>query len=300
MNQPSRHVDIRKTTVFVIVINSLQILMMAVILFLHYGVPGFGLKEEHLRLLVLAACLVVSVGAAFDIRDALNTRRLLRDSFAMSSTIGNMTELNNTLRAQRHDFLNHLQVVGSLIELREYEEAERYLEKIYGRVSAAGIAMKTANPAVNALLQVKLTACERAGIPVQLVIRSRWEGLAPEGWAMCKVLSNLIDNAIDAIREGGEEALVHGLRIALTEDGKTCRFEIANGGPAIPEALLPRLFEPGVTTKAEGHGMGLWIVKNTLDECGGGIAVHSSEGGETVFSGWVPKKEEEKADGAEG
>lgn len=289
MNQSPRHVDVRKTTVFVIVINSLQILMMAVILVLQFGVPGLRLQEIHLRILVLFACLVVSAGAAFDIRDALNTRRLLRDSSAMSSTIGHMTELNNTLRAQRHDFLNHLQVVGSLIELREYDEAERYLEKIYGRVNAAGRAMKTANPAVNALLQVKLGACERAGIPVQLVIRSRWDDLAPEGWAMCKVLSNLIDNAIDAIQEGGEEAIVHGLRIALTEDADTCRFEIANGGPAIPSLMLPRLFEPGVTTKAEGHGMGLYIVKKTLDECGGGIAVRSAEGGETVFSGWVPR-----------
>ncbi|MBR4710502.1 MAG: Spo0B domain-containing protein [Clostridia bacterium] len=290
MNQPSHHVDIRKTTVFVIVINSLQILMMAVILVLQYGVPGIHLKESHLRVLVVFACLVVSAGAAFDIRDALNTRRLLRDSSAMSSTIGHMAELNNTLRAQRHDFLNHLQVVGSLIELREYGEAERYLEKIYGRVSAVSRAMKTANPAVNALLQVKLAACERAGIPVQLVIRSSWSDLAPEGWAMCKVLSNLIDNAIDAIGEGGEAALVHGLRIALTEDADTCRFEIANGGPAIPADMLPRLFDPGVTTKAEGHGMGLYIVRTTLDECGGGIEVHSAEGGETVFSGWVPRR----------
>ncbi|MBQ6173383.1 MAG: Spo0B domain-containing protein [Clostridia bacterium] len=292
MSKPHR-VDIAKTTVFVIVINSLQILMMAVILFLQFGVRGIHLRENHLRLLVLVACLVVSAGAAFDIRDALNTRRLLRDSSAMSSTIGHMTELNNTLRAQRHDFLNHLQVVGSLIELQEYDEAERYLEKIYGRVSAAGKAMKTANPAVNALLQVKLAACERAGIPVQLVIRSRWDDLVPEGWAMCKVLSNLIDNAIDAIGEGGEEALVHGLRIALTEDEKTCRFEIANGGPAIPADMLPRLFDAGVTTKAEGHGMGLYIVKTTLDECGGGITVRSSEGGETVFSGWVPRRGKE-------
>ncbi len=289
MNPHSPHVDIRKTTVFVIVINSLQILMMAVILVLQYGVPGVQLKENHLRLLVLFACFVVSAGAAVDIRDALNTRRLLRDSSAMSSTIGNMTELNNTLRAQRHDFLNHLQVVGSLVELREYDEAARYLDRVTGRVAAAGRAMKTASPAVNALLQVKLAACERAGIPVELEIRSRWEDLAPEGWALCKILSNLIDNAIDAIGEGGEEAVRRRLRITLTEDADACRFEIANGGPAIPAELLPRLFEAGTTTKAEGHGMGLYIVKTTLAECGGGIDVRSGAEG-TVFAGWVPRK----------
>ena len=47
MSQSSHHVDIRKTTVFVIVINSLQILMMAVILVLQIGVPGLRLKEAH-------------------------------------------------------------------------------------------------------------------------------------------------------------------------------------------------------------------------------------------------------------
>ena len=61
--------------------------------------------------------------------------------------------------------------------------------------------MKTANPAINALLQVKLAACEKAGIPVTLNIQSAWKDLPMPGWEMCKVLSNLLDNAIDALQE---------------------------------------------------------------------------------------------------
>ena len=48
-----------------------------------------------------------------DIREAMSTRRLLSQLDAMDDTIDAMEKLNNTLRAQRHDFLNHLQVVYS-------------------------------------------------------------------------------------------------------------------------------------------------------------------------------------------
>ena len=56
---------------------------------------------------------------------------------------------------------------------QEYEEAQNYIEKVYGDIASLSRSMKTANPAVNALLQVKLAACEKRGIPLILDITSR-------------------------------------------------------------------------------------------------------------------------------
>jgi sensor histidine kinase regulating citrate/malate metabolism len=202
----------------------------------------------------------------------------------MNETLEAMEKLNNTLRAQRHDFLNHLQVVYSLIEMEEYQEANRYIDKVYGSITSVSRVLKTASPAINALLQVKLAACEKQGIRVTLNINSAWKNLPMPAWEMCKVLSNLIDNAMDAVRERGEG----GLRICLDEDLHTLRFAVADSGAPVPEALRTSLFDAGVTGKTEGHGMGLYIVRRTLERAGGGIAV-TSDADETVFSGWVPK-----------
>ena len=115
------------------------------------------------RWVVCIAAIVVAWGAAVDIREALSTRKILSQIDDMDTTIGQMEDFNNTLRSQRHDFLNHLQVVYSLIEMQEYEEANAYIDKVYGAITSVSRVIKTANPAINALLTVKSAACEKAG-----------------------------------------------------------------------------------------------------------------------------------------
>ena len=129
------------------------------------------------RFAVLAAALMVSVAAVLDIREALQLRRLLDQLDAMEQTITDMERLNNTLRAQRHDFRNHLQVVYSLMEMKEYDEAGAYIEKVYGSITSLSRVMKTAHASVNALLQAKLTACEQQHITVRLNITSSWKDM---------------------------------------------------------------------------------------------------------------------------
>ncbi|MBQ8161590.1 MAG: Spo0B domain-containing protein [Clostridia bacterium] len=277
-----RQVDVDKTTRLAIAFNGLQIgLMVFLLLYLVFTRTVW----TALHLLAVIAALVVGTGAALDIRDAVNTRTILGDMDDMDATILDMEELNNTLRAQRHDFLNHLQVVYSLMEMEEYQEAGSYMEKIYGDITALGRVLKTANPAINALLQVKLAACEKAGIRVDLQIQSSWKDLPVPGWEMCKVLSNLLDNAMDALEETEDKRLT----ICLTEDLRRFRFSVKNTGPTIPLRSQQAIFQPGVTGKGEGHGMGLYIVRRTLEEHGGEIGVRS-EMGETEFFGSVPKE----------
>jgi len=179
-------------------------------------------------------------------------------------------------------------VVYSLIEMEEYEEANEYIEKIYGRITAISRVMKTSVPAVNALLQVKVAACEKAKIPVQLNITSKWETLenAMPAWEMCKILSNLIDNAMDAL-----EAIPvkkRRLTISLTENLRQYCFSVANTGMPIPVQMQESIFQPGITTKGEGHGMGLYIVRRTINDRGGDIVL-VSDAERTEFSGFVPR-----------
>ena len=288
MKSLKKPVSVRKATNYAIVINGLQIALILVMLLAIIIVPEISASYHLLLTLTVVASLVIVWGAVVDIREALHTRKLLNQLDDMDSTIDAMSQFNNTLRAQRHDFLNHLQVVYSLIEMAEYQEANEYIEQVYGRITSVSRVVKTANPAVNALLMVKTAACEKAGVPVEVSITSKWETLenAMPDWEMCKVLSNLIDNAIDAMERvpKGQRRLM----IALGENVKQYTFRVENTGEMIPETIRERIFIPGFTTKGDGHGMGLHIVRRTLQERGGDIHVESDDK-HTVFSGFVPK-----------
>ena len=285
--KPIGNVNVKKVSAIAIVTNALQVGLVVGLVLYVLLVPHAVLDTVMAKYILVIAASVVVWGAVVDIREALSTRRLLSQLDDMDHTIEAMESLNNTLRAQRHDFLNHLQVVYSLMEMEEYGEANAYIEKVYGAITAVSRVMKTANPAINALLQVKLAACEKAGVQAEVNIQSAWKDLPVPGWEMCKVLSNLIDNALDALEE--VEPVGRRLRITLTEDLRSYRFSVANTGPMIPLKSQKAIFGAGITTKAAGHGMGLFIVKKTLNDRGGDIDVTSSPE-LTEFSGWVPKE----------
>ena len=285
MRRPERNVDIKKATAIALVTNILQVVLVVAIAAYVLLSPKELSDMRLTRYVVCIAAIVVAWGAVVDIREALSTRKILSQIDDMDATIGQMEDFNNTLRSQRHDFLNHLQVVYSLIEMQEYDEANAYIDKVYGAITSVSRVIKTANPAINALLTVKAAACEMAGVKASISIQSSWKHLPMQGWEMCKVLSNLIDNAIDALEEiDGDRRL----DITLTEDVRSYRFAVSNNGPMIPLKIQQNIFLAGVTTKSTGHGMGLYIAQKTLRDRGGDLIL-TSTAERTEFSGYVPK-----------
>ncbi len=230
-----------------------------------------------LAVLALLSCIIVFV--------TIYTR--LRQQYdALVSSYRNLERLNSDLRAQRHDYLNHLQVVYGLMELEEYEELKTYLAPIYKGMMKTGKALKTKNPAVNALLRAKMEEAESKGIDFYVEVTSDLGALLVEPWELCKVLSNLMDNAMTALEMNPKEKK---LRVDIGEDRDGYLFSVSNNGPAIPEELQESIFKEGFTTKKEsGHGMGLSIVTQVLKGYKGNISLSSTEE-ETVFRIRIPK-----------
>ena len=277
--------NVRKAALYSIVINALQIaaVVALAVYILNDGVNQ-ALRGPVGDLVVLLLAAVVSWGAVMDIREAYRAMRLSAQLRGLDETVSQMTDLNTALRAQRHDFLNHLQVVYSLIEMGEYPEANRYIEQVYGDIQSVSRALKTRCAPVNALLRAKMAEAEQRGAQVELSVNASWDTLPLPGWEMCRVLSNLIDNALDALRDTPQPRLW----ITLREDVKSDSFEVKNNGPAIPEKNLARIFEPGFSGKGEGRGMGLHIARETMRQAGGDLTVESNEAF-TAFRGNLPK-----------
>ena len=200
-------------------------------------------------------------------------------------SIENLNKLNNTLRAQRHDFMNHLQVVHSLIELEEYPEANNYINKVYADIEKVNSILKTGIPAVNAILESKRQTCESKGIEVSVNISSTLSNVSIPDWELCRVFGNLIDNSINALIDMQSERRI---RIEIFEDIHSYRFTVSNNGPLIAPDLWIKIFEAGYTSgKHTGEGMGLAICNDIMSTHRGKIWVVSDEH-ETVFEGFIP------------
>ena len=284
----TERLNVKKATRFTVVINLLQVTAMVAVLV--YTVVHAPTEGRHIEIAaVAAALLIVTWGAVSDIREALNAGRIVEQARMLEEANQQLESLNGTLRKQRHDFMNHLQVVFSLLELNDADEAMRYVESVYGDIKRAGSALKTSNPAVNALIAAKRQDCQAQDISLVLHIQSPWQGLPVPGWEMCRVLGNLIDNARDALLDPPSR---QDKRIDLTIDETPGAFifRVGNNGPAIPLQLRRSIFQLGFTTKSEGHGSGLSIVEEIVKAYGGEIRVESNES-ITEFIGSIPKRE---------
>ena len=87
-----------------------------------------------------------------------------------------------------------------------------------------------------------------------------------------QVLINLIENACQAMTEGGE------LQISTRKSNVFVEIEIGDSGCGIPEKEVKKIFDPLFTTKPKGTGMGLAVCHGIIDKHNGSIEVESQEG----------------------
>src|SRR5207245_2309558 len=93
-----------------------------------------------------------------------------------------------------------------------------------------------------------------------------------------RAFANLLRNAAEAM--GGRGSI----EIAVSRDGAGLAVTIADHGAGIPDDLRQRVFEPYFTTKHDGTGLGLALVRQTIEAHNGSITVAETPGGGATFS----------------
>ena len=289
-SQMRDHVKVKKAAMISIAVNVLEIVAGLAMVVLVNRMLSTGVEENLARMTTLLCVTIVGWGAVTDIGASLTSLQMVKKTQELEEAYGQLEDLNREMRAQRHDFMNHLQVVYSLIELNEPGEAMEYMDKIYGDMQRVSRMLRTACPAVNALIQAKVVEAERRGAELKLSIAAKWDDERMPAWEMCRVLANLIDNALDAACSAEHpQGVKPTVELVLGEDLRSWFFSVRNNGPEIPAHLRAKIFEPGFTTKATGQGMGMFIVSDTIVKLGGKLTLDSRDG-DTVFSGFVPRK----------
>lgn len=92
---------------------------------------------------------------------------------------------------------------------------------------------------------------------------------------MRQVIHNLVQNALDAVgdKPGGRVQVRTSAALGEAGEVRAVRLSVVDNGPGFAEKVLKRAFEPYVTTKAKGTGLGLAVVKKIADEHGARISV---------------------------
>src|SRR5579862_7262876 len=108
-----------------------------------------------------------------------------------------------------------------------------------------------------------------------------------------QALVNLTRNGAEAARESsGQARLTVSGTIEELGGRKWQRICIADNGPGIPQADLPKIFLPFYTTKSEGTGLGLAVVQKVALQHGGSIEARNRTGGGAEFLLWLPLRQE--------
>ncbi len=147
---------------------------------------------------------------------------------------------------------------------------------------------------LNALIGEVLGLYEGSAARIDIVLSENMPLVLGDPTQLRQIIHNLLRNAEDAL-EGRESGRI---TIVTEVAGRFARLLIGDNGPGFPVELLPRIFEPYVTTKARGTGLGLPIVKKIVEEHMGSIEISNlPEGGARIDIRLPLVKEEEDKNG---
>ena len=151
-------------------------------------------------------------------------------------------------------------IVDEFSKFARMPEPERVGQDLSRLVRDAVLLQQTGRPDIKIISDVP-----RAELPALI-----------DGTMVTQALTNLIKNAgeaIDTLKEqGAPEGLVPQVHVTLRRDATSAHISIADNGVGLPEDRAS-LFEPYVTTRSEGTGLGLPIVKKIIEEHGGSLTL---------------------------
>lgn len=184
-----------------------------------------------------------------------------------------INSLFHSIRAQRHDFLNHVQTLHSLAELGKAKELAAYTKELTGEIRLMNDIINIGNPAIAALIRSKVSQAES----YKICFSCSFNGLSIQGMGartldMNRVLGNLIDNSFDEVMKYEEN--LRKVELTINQSDNEIVISIANVCQDARELADKPLFNSGFTTKLNEHqGLGLYIVKSIADRYKGQATV---------------------------
>ncbi len=254
-------------------------------------ISGIPRRDEEIsfqgRLLLTNTVPIVTKGI---ITGAICT---FRDKTEVSQLVQRLTGMVNyadALRAQSHEFMNKLHVILGLLHMKSYPQLEDYILKTATNYQAeiGSLLAKIKSPVIAGFLLGKINRARDAGIALSVSDDSLLPATDDERTttALITVLGNLIENALDA-QQNQSKGEIH---VSFHHQANILHCVVGDDGPGITAGHDDDIFQQGFSTKGEGRGLGLSLVRQCLDSLGGSITVESEPGVYTQFYLHLPYK----------
>ena len=183
-------------------------------------------------------------------------------------------EIIKNLRANVHEFKNSLYVILGLLEINAYDDAKKYILKIQ-KIQENTISKFSSieDKYVRGLLISRESVAKERKIDFVLTQESFLEenhGIIDSN-DIVTILGNLIENAFEACSLCGD--IKKRVEVSLYEDESVIEIQVRDNGRNIDEKIRNTLFLEGISSKGDGRGTGLYLVKNRVEIYNGSIDI---------------------------
>jgi signal transduction histidine kinase len=241
-----------------------------------------------------------ALGRILDLELAIMLHTYREDLLAQAATKERLATFGQLMGSIGHELRNPLSVIETSLHLLrgrvgEDERARKHTERISQQVQIANSIISDLLDMIRdkPLLRERLSLAEVVELATRQVTRPLGVRLEVAGLTglpqisgdasqLRQLLVNLIDNAVHA---AGNDGLV---RISGRQLAEAVSIDVEDSGPGVDEATSKRLFEPLVTTKQKGVGLGLALVKRIAERHGGRIGYQRAEAGGARFTLQLP------------
>jgi len=225
--------------------------------------------------------------------------------------VSRLSELGQMVSVLAHEVNQPLTAVGNylrasqrLIDIGDTAKAQTALAKATGEVTRASEIIRRLRDFIRkrdseksaedlgAMIQetvaLAVIGAERPNVSVELRLHPQASTALVDKIQIQQVLFNLIRNAVEAMTGRPHQSLVIA---TLPSANAMVELSVADNGAGLPAAVRAKLFQPFVTTKSAGMGVGLSICHSIIEAHGGRLWAEDNSGTGTVFRFTVPQQD---------
>ena len=186
-------------------------------------------------------------------------------------------ELIDEMKANEHEYKNHLNILYCMIQVCKEDElkdkAKKYIGNVFENKNLLNNLSKVENTILKAVLLSKINQAEKNEIDCYYFIDSQLEGVPLDDSELTVVLSNLLNNAIEAASKSEKKVIEISTEYY---EGKYI-IEVSNSVDNLTKSMVADISKIRFSTKGTGRGYGLYNVKNIVEKYKGKVNMSLEE-----------------------
>lgn len=237
---------------------------------------------NQLQLIVSVAPIFIKdnlYGAVATLQNRTEIENLLRE-------LTNIEQYVDSLRAQRHNFMNQLHVITGLIDLEKFKDVTNYIRVLncdyHEQIGFLSDKIKTS--AMVGFFLGKFSEAKEQGVTLSMDSDSYFPNVEITQFihSLLIAIGVLLDNAYEAVQQSESKNV--SLYIHYNNSEKVITIKVRDSGSGMTKAVQKKVFERGFSTKGVKRGYGLDTLQSIVNDYNGIIDLYSTLGKGTTFN----------------